>query len=356
MARYLEQVRRFQSYFERVVITKIPRDENVRADEFLKIASGTYEEIEAIIVLTEPSITPKVNVMEADTVPNEPEWATEIIQFLRNGLLPEDKVGARKVKIQATRFCLLGEVLYKRGYSEPLLKCLSKTEADYVLKEIHEGVCGNHSRGRMLVQKTIRAGYYWPTISRDSALLVKHCDKCQRFSRIMKTSPEKLTPLTSPWPFTKWGVDIVGPMPVGKGSQKFLVVAVDYFTKWAEAEALATITTTNITSFLWKSVVCRFGIPHAFVTDNGKQFDCEPFQKWCSELRILNYYSSVLYPKVNGQVEATNKTLVRKLKKKLEKKKGAWVEYVPEVLWSYRTTKRTPTGETPFSLTYGTEA
>jgi hypothetical protein len=88
--------------------------------------------------------------MEADTMPNEPEWATEIIQFLKNGLLPQDKVAARKVKIQATRFCLLGEVLYKRGYSEPLLKCLSKTEADYVLKEIHEGVCGNHSGGRML--------------------------------------------------------------------------------------------------------------------------------------------------------------------------------------------------------------
>jgi len=221
MARYLDQVRHFQSYFERVVVTKIPREENIRADELSKITSGTDEEIEAsgrqIIVLTEPSITSKINVMEADTMPNEPKWATYIIQFLKNGLLPQDKVAARKVKIQATRFCLLGEVLYKRGYSEPLLKCLSKTEADYVLKEIHEGVCGNHSGGRMLEQKTIRAGYYWPTISKDSALLVKNCDKCQRFSRVMKTTPEKLTPITSPWPFVKWGVDIVGPMPVGKG-------------------------------------------------------------------------------------------------------------------------------------------
>jgi hypothetical protein len=98
---------------------------------------------------------------------------------------------------------------------------------------------------------------------------------------------KKLTPLTSPWPFAKWGVDIVGLMPLGKGNQKFLIVAVDYFTKWAEAETVAAITTTNVTSFLWKSVVCRFGIPHAFVTDNGKQFDCGPFQKWCSKLRIV---------------------------------------------------------------------
>jgi transposase InsO family protein len=116
------------------------------------------------------------------------------------------------------------------------------------------------------------------------------------------------------------------------------------------------ITTTNIISFLWRSVVCRFGIPHAFVTDNGTQFDCHQFRKWCSELHIRNYYSSVLLPKANGHVEAMNKTLMRTLKKKLQKKKGAWVEYVPEVLWSYQTTVRTPTGDTPLSLTYGTEA
>jgi len=261
------------------------------------------------------------NGLEAGTTPNEPEWATEIIQFLRNGLLPQDKAVAWKVKNQATRFCFLREVLYKRGYSEPLLKCLSKTKVEYVMKEIHEGVCGNHSGGRILAQKTIRTGYYWPTVSKDSARIVKHCDKCQRFLRIMKTAPEKLTPLTSPWPFVKWGVDIVGPMPVGKGNQKFLVVAIDYFTKWEEAEALAAITTTNITSFLWKLVVCRFGIPHAFITNNRKQFDCGPFRRWCSELRIRNYYASVLHPQVNGQVEATNKTLVRTLKKKLGKKK-----------------------------------
>jgi hypothetical protein len=98
----------------------------------------------------QPSIAPKDNVMEADSTPEEPEWAREIIQFLRQGLLPEDKVAARKVKMQAARFCLLGEILYKRGYSEPLLKCLSKAESNYVLREIHEGVCGDHSGGRML--------------------------------------------------------------------------------------------------------------------------------------------------------------------------------------------------------------
>jgi transposase InsO family protein len=148
----------------------------------------------------------------------------------------------------------------------------------------------------------------------------------------MKTSPEKLTPITSAWPFAKWRVDIVGPMPQGRGSRKFLVVAVDYFTKWVEAEALAVITTANVTNFLWRSVVCRFRIPHAFVTDNGKQFDCGPFRDWCSELLIRNYYSTPLHLKANGQLKMTNKTLERTLKNKLEKTKEAWVEYIPEVL------------------------
>jgi transposase InsO family protein len=145
-------------------------------------------------------------------------------------------------------------------------------------------------------------------------------------------------------------------MSSGKGKKRFLVVAVDYLTKWAEAKALATVTASNVINFLWRSVVCRFGIPYAFVTDNGAQFEEKPFRSWCAKLGIRNHYSTPMYPKSNGQVEATNKTLVGTLKKKLHRRKGLWVEYVSEVLWSYRTTARTPTRETPFSLAYGTEA
>jgi hypothetical protein len=174
----------------------------------------------------------------------------------------------------------------------------------------------------------------------------------------MKNPSKKLSTITSPWPFAKLGVDIVGPMPPRKGRQKFILVAVDYFTKWAEAEALATITITtdNVTKFLWTSVIYRFGISHAFVTDNGKQFDCGPFRKWCAELRIRNYYSTLIHPPANGQVEATIKTLLKTLNNKLDRNKGAWAEYVPEVLWAYRTTTCTPTGATPFSLTFDSEA
>lgn len=119
--------------------------------------------------------------------------------------------------------------------------------------------------------------------------------------------PENLSSVSSPWPFAKWGVDIVGPMPSGKGNKKFLIVVVDYFTKWAKVEALAGVTTENVTNFFWRSIKCRFGIPYAFVIDNGNQFDCGPFRKWCADLRNRNYYSTPVHPPVNGQVEATKK-------------------------------------------------
>lgn len=104
----------------------------------------------------------------------------------------------------------------------------------------------------MLGHKEVRAGYYRPKMNKDSAELVKHYDKCQRFTRVMKNPPVNLTPISSPWTFAKQGVNIVGSMPLGKGNIKFLLLTVDYITKWAEVEALATITTENIMNFLWK--------------------------------------------------------------------------------------------------------
>ena len=98
------------------------------------------------------------------------------------------------------------------------------------------------------------------------------------------------------------------------------------------------ITAKSIECFLWKNVVCRYGIPHAFVTDNKKQFDCDSIRKWCAELHIRNYFSSPGHPQANGQVKATNKTIFKRLKKKLGDRKGDWAYDLLEVFWAYRTT------------------
>ena len=225
-----------------------------------------------------------------------------------------------------------------------------------MLREVHEGICGNHIGARALAGKVLRQGYYWPTMLKDATNLVKRCRICQEHAKVSRLPAEPLTSITSPWPFQQWGLDILGPLPIGKGQCKFIIVAVDYFTKWAEAEPLATITEQKIRNFVWRAVVCRFGIPRALVSDNGKQFDNAKFRNFCAELGIKNYYSSPAHPQSNGQAEVTIRTLKAALKTKLEDLKGSWVEYLPEVLWAYRTTQKSATLETPFALAFGTEA
>jgi len=147
-----------------------------------------------------------------------------------------------------------------------------------------------------LVNKLIRVGYYWPTMQKDAQTYVKACNKCQRFDNVIKQLPEELTPMMAPWPFAQWGLDIMGPFPTAVKQLKFLVVGIDYFTKWVEGEALATITEKTIRNFVWKNIICRNGIPRVLVSDNGKQLDNNAFRDFCSELGIKNHYSSPAHP------------------------------------------------------------
>ncbi|XP_028064790.1 protein NYNRIN-like [Camellia sinensis] len=153
------------------------------------------------------------------------------------------------------------------------------------------------------------------------------------------TPARELLPLTSPWLFALWGLDIVGPLPTAPGNRKFFIVATDYFTKWVEAELLATIKEKDVKKFVWQNVVTRFDIPKALISDNGTQFDGKLFHGFCEELKNEFYNSTPAYLQSNGRAEALNKTILDELKKRLEKAKG-----------------KCSTGKTPFALAYGMEA
>ena len=281
----------------------------------------------------------------------EPIW-----DYIIDGSLPDDPKEAAKIRARSARFTNHKGSLYKRRFFTPFLKCIAGNDTEYVLREVHEGIFENHIGARTLAGKVLRQGYYWPTILKDATDLVKKCRICQEHAKISRLPSEPLTSIMSPRPFQQWGLDILGPMPIGKGQYKFIIVAVDYFTKWARGEPLATITEQKIRNFVWRAVICRFGIPRALVSDNGKQFDNAKFIDFCAELGIKNYYSSPAHPQSNGQTEVTIRTLKTDLKTKLEDLKGNWVEYLPEVLWAYRTRQKSATRETPFSLAFGTEA
>ena len=225
----------------------------------------------------------------------DPIW-----DYIIDGRLPDDPKEAAKIRTRSARFTNHKGSLYKRGFFTPILKCITGKNTKYVLREVHEGICGNHIGARALAGKVLRQGYYWPTILRDATDLVRRCNICQGHAKISRLPSEPLTSITSPWPFQQWGLDILGPLPIGKGQCKFIIVAVDYFTKWAEAEPLATITEQKIHNFVWRAIICRFGIPRALVSDNGKQFDNAKFRDFCAELEIKNYYLSPAHPQSNG--------------------------------------------------------
>ena len=123
---------------------------------------------------------------------------TPIISFLQDGHLPQDVEKARKVRKRAAKFTILNDILYKKGFSMPYLKCVDEEEAKYILKEIHEGVCGDHAGPRSLARKVIKIGYFWPTMQVDTMELVKKCDKCQRFGNVQCLPAERLTTISSP--------------------------------------------------------------------------------------------------------------------------------------------------------------
>ena len=131
-------------------------------------------------------------------------WMTPLIWFLEADILPEDRSKAIKIKKQAARYCISQEKLYRRSFSGPYLRCVTRQEAARIFIELHEGDCCSHSSGRSLMLRARRAGYYWPTMAANADRQANHCDQCQRHAPVSKVPPENLKSISSLWPFRKW--------------------------------------------------------------------------------------------------------------------------------------------------------
>ena len=154
--------------------------------------------------------------------------------------------------------------------------------------------------------------------------------------------------MTSPWPFAVWGIDLIRPMPTARSAFKYAVVVVNFFTKWAKAKPLAIISSKKVQEFIWKFIICHFGVPHEIVLDNRTQFDSNEFRDFCDDLGIKKSFSSVDHPQTNGQIEAVNKIIKFNLKMKPEECKGLWAEELLKVLWAYKLPREPPQGKPHF--------
>nr|GEX93474.1 reverse transcriptase domain-containing protein [Tanacetum cinerariifolium] len=215
MVKYLEIAKSLVSGFTTFSISQVSRSKNKKADALSKIASTSFAYLSKQVlveVLENKSIKEKevAAVIEEDG----PTWTTQLVDYLKGGVLPGDKKEARKLRLKARQYKLMEGVLYRRSFLTSWLRCVGPLQAEYVMREIHEGSCSRHTGPRSVVAKAIQLGYYWPTMHKDARDMIQKCSDCQ----------------------------IHRPFPEGPGKVKFLIVAMDYFTKWIEAKAVATIT------------------------------------------------------------------------------------------------------------------
>jgi hypothetical protein len=205
LEKYLDTVRRLEASFEGFSVKKFPRGGNEHAD--LLANSAAHGLPLPSEVFFETIKAPSVELMERAVLAISPvhseDWRTEIISFLQGNCLSDDEVYNKRMEARTRPYVIIEGELYKHGVCSPLLKCLSRTEGQELMKEIHAGLCGSHFGSRPLLGKVFRQGFYWPKAASDAADLVQKCENCQKCERDQK-QPSSLTQLIQPtWPLQR---------------------------------------------------------------------------------------------------------------------------------------------------------
>src|SRR4051812_10264425 len=356
---YKDYARRLLPFFDRVDFHHIPREENNLADALATLSSmiriNHWNDIPQIDVMR---LDRPAHVFTVEAIIDDKPWYHDIKNFLQKqeyplGASKKDRKTLRKL---ASRFFLNEDVLYKRNFDMVLLRCVDKKEAEILMREIHEGSFGTHTNGHAMTRKILRAGYYWMTMESDCYQYAKRCNKCKIYVDRIHVPPSLLNILSSPLPFSMWGIDMIGMIePKASNGHLFILVAIDYFTKWVEAASYANVTRQVDVGFIKNHIICLYGIPSRIITDNGSNLNNKMMKELCEEFKIKHHNSSPYRPKMNGAVEAANKN-IKKIVQKMVITYKDWHEMLPFALHGYRTSVRTSTGATPFSLVYGMEA
>ncbi|KAL1308631.1 hypothetical protein AAHE18_17G120800 [Arachis hypogaea] len=253
------------------------------------------------------------------------DWRKLISQYLKD---PNTAVD-RKIKLQAMNFVLLANELYKKGIDGSLSRCLGREDHNVALGKVHNGICGAHQAGRKMRWVLCRNHIYWPSMIKDCIDYAKACQECQKHGSIQQIPAAE-----------GWALDLIGLIhPPSSRQHKFILVAIDYFTKWVEAIPLVEAGQTEIIDFIEENIIHRFEIPQTLTSRNINIVTSTPY-----------------YAQANGQVEAANKILIGLIKKHIGNRPRTWHETLSQVLWAYQNSPRGSTGTSPYKLVYGHDA
>ncbi|GJW78771.1 reverse transcriptase domain-containing protein [Tanacetum coccineum] len=241
--------------------------------------------------------------------------------------------------------------LFKICADQVIRRCVSGQEAFDILKACHSGPTGGHYGANYTAKKIFDSGFYWPTIYKDAHDFVTRCDICQRQGKISQRDEMPQNSIQVCEIFDMWGIDFMGPFPSSRGN-KYILVAVDYLSKWVEAKALPTNDARVVCKFL-KSLFARFGAPRAIISDRGTHFCNDQFAKVMLKYGVTHRLSTAYHPQTSGQVEVSNRGLKRILERTVGENRASWSDKLDDALWAFRTAYKTPIGCTPYKLVYG---
>jgi hypothetical protein len=259
LMQYLTAVRSLEKQFKGFTLQHMDHARNKEADALAKAAakgetvpSDVFYHVIGTPAVRNPEGLQVTNDTEGHRIVNLimiEDWRAPITLYLQGHYHPSDVNEAKCLTHRSRDFALVGGQLYKKGISQPMLKCVTETEGIQILREVHSGTCGSHSGPRALAAKVIHQGFYWPAIICTGNRVTRSCEACQKFS-LRSSNPSQFTKMIAhTWPLQRWGLDIVGPLPTAQGNLKFTFVVVEYFTKWIEARAVCTITSKTAQKF-----------------------------------------------------------------------------------------------------------
>ena len=249
-------------------------------------------------------------------VVNERPWFADLANFNVAGIIPKDLTWQQRKKfLHDAQFYIWDDPhLFKIGVDNLLRRCVTKEETESILWHCHNSPCGRHYSGDKTSTKVLQSRFFWPTLFKDAHEHATQCNQCQRMGGISRRNEMPLQNIMEVEIFDCWGIDFVGPLPPSFGNEYILVV-VDYVSKWVEVVAAPKNDAKIVVKFLKKNIFARFGVPRVLISDESSHFCNSQLQKVLGHYHVTHKVASPYHPQTNGQAEVSN----RELKKILEK-------------------------------------
>ncbi|GJU91879.1 reverse transcriptase domain-containing protein [Tanacetum coccineum] len=348
-ARFLRWVLLLQEFDFKVIDTKGAK--NYAVDHLSRL-ENPYENVFDPKEINETFPLETLNTVTSHDNQSTP-WFADIANYHAGNFLIKGMSTQQKKKFfkDVKHYFWDDPYLFRICADQIIRRCVFGQEALEILKACHEGPTGGHHSANITAQKVFDAGFFWPTIYQDAHSMIKSCDACQRQGKISHRDEMPQNAIQVCEIFDVWGIDFMGPFPSSRGN-KYILVAVDYLSKWVEAKALPTNDARVVVKFL-KSLFSRFGAPRAIISDRGTHFCNDKFDKVMSKYGVTHRLSTAYHPQTSGQVEVTNRGLKRILERTVGENRASWSDKLDDALWAFRTAYKTPIGCTPYKLVYG---